>query len=142
MRMSRDSLVQIDDLFARLLINPNDRSALDQMSVILSRELGLQFHIGIENTDKDIYLMRVEPSKSTLQRIVEASMVRRDYNMVKVVWEKEKEWFITIQSQILTGKFFPVTNRELTALLLHELGHVIYTNSIVNSDNLVSIFYL
>ena len=135
MKMSSESLIKIDELFMRLLNDQNDRTSLDQIAMILSKELNLKFNIGIDNSPVktgDIYFMRVEPKKSTLQKIVEASVVKRDYNMVKTVWEKENEWFITIQSIALSGKVAQITNRELTALLLHELGHVIYTNSTPN----------
>lgn len=134
MRMTKEALSRIDELFRELLINPSSQSVLNELAVILGTQLNLKFHIGIDNTGKpnDIYLMRVEPKKSTLQKIVEASILKRDWNMVKTVWEKEDEWFITIQGSLLTGKLIPVTQRELTALLLHELGHVIYTNSVPN----------
>ena len=132
MKISSESLIKIDELFMRLLNDQNDRTSLDQIAMILSKELNLKFNIGIDNSPVktgDIYFMRVEPKKSTLQKIVEASVVKRDYNMVKTVWEKENEWFITIQGIALSGKVAQITNRELTALLLHELGHVIYTKS-------------
>lgn len=41
MKMSSESLIKIDELFMRLINDQNDRTSLDQIAMILSKELNL-----------------------------------------------------------------------------------------------------
>ena len=50
--------------------------------------------------------------------------------MIKKVWDSTENWTIEIDKRILTGNPISLTAEELTALVLHEIGHIVYSNAL------------
>lgn len=80
--------------------------------------------------DRNLFVMSVIPERSTVDKIVDAIVTGKgSYETIKSLWEKNKTWVIEIDEGLLNHK---LTDKELVALLLHEVGHVVNSNSVVN----------
>lgn len=84
--------------------------------------------------DSPIFVMAVYPDMTTIDKII-AELMKNDSKKDKTIenlWKQSKNWTIEIDERILRKDIVDFTDRELTALLLHEVGHVICSNSITN----------
>lgn len=92
-----------------------------------------------KNSKKPMFLMSVFPEVSTVDAIV-ANILAVDPETGKDVakiktyeaWRHNNKWTIEVDSRILANTQYHVTNRELTAITLHEVGHVLYSDTIVD----------
>lgn len=83
-----------------------------------------------ESKSRNLFVMSVLPETSTIEKIVDAVVSGKgSYETIKSLWEKNRRWVIEIDSGILNHR---MSDKELTALLLHEVGHVVTSNSIAN----------
>lgn len=83
----------------------------------------------IVNTD-EIFLMSVYPETSTIDKIVQSILTNKEDDVIKKLWETNKVWNIEIDDRLIKGDYIEVSEKELTAMLLHEIGHVVYSNSL------------
>lgn len=85
----------------------------------------------VDNKTKDVFfIMSIYPDISTIDKVVEAVVDEKPDELIKSVWNSADKWTVEIDSKILYGKVIDVNARELTALLLHEIGHIVYSESI------------
>lgn len=73
--------------------------------------------------------MRVYPSEEELKRIALKIVESKDKTSIK--FEKCKNVLIEIDPDLLWNKDINATPREITAVLLHEIGHKIYSNEYI-----------
>ena len=72
--------------------------------------------------------MSIFPERSTTDKIIESvARGNSDFKTIQSLWEKNSKWTIEIDERILKGTF---TTRELTAMVLHEVGHLIQSKTI------------
>ena len=72
--------------------------------------------------------MSVVPETSVLDKITLSIMNNSTtLHTITDIWNQCNNWTIEIDQNMLTSQF---SNRELTALLLHEIGHVMASNAI------------
>lgn len=78
-----------------------------------------------------LYIMAVYPNDASIRKIVNA-IIKNESNTVMKLWNETKEWTVEIDARILSNHYsgLDLSDRELTAIYLHELGHIISTNSI------------
>ena len=82
------------------------------------------------NTSDSVFVMSIFPERNTMEKIIENVVSgKSSYEAIRSLWEKNTVWTIEIDEFILE-KMEDVTERELTALLLHEIGHTVGSNSI------------
>lgn len=91
-----------------------------------------QFTVKIVNPkpSQAFFVMSISPDISTLQRMIEAIVMQNDDLSLKAVWDQCNEWTIEIDKRIFDEKVINLSKDEMVALLLHEIGHVVYSNSI------------
>lgn len=90
--------------------------------------------VGTRESDKisgPIFYMSVYPELSTTDKIISAVLSNKETDAIEKIWKANKKWTIEIDDRVIIGNN-SFSNSELTAMLLHELGHVVYTNSIPN----------
>lgn len=132
--LKKDKFNSIDDAFSVLKEDTKNKAACDIIQKSLESCFDGNFTINIidcEDISKPLFVMSVFPEMDTISKII-SSLSSNDNNkqeVIKKLWEQNKKWVIEIDSRILSSNV-NFTNRELTSLLLHEIGHVIYSNSI------------
>ena len=123
----------IEELFTDLQLNQNVNSALNSMKKILNKSFQgtcEDIYIGNKTNDKKIYGMCVYPTVESLREL-SLKIIKYDKEqskeITKFVIVDNIRYIIEIDPNLLYSKFINFTPAELTAVLLHELGHVIYS---------------
>lgn len=133
--LNKDKCGAIDTAFAVLKTDANNSAALSKIKETIEDSFkGYTFDIRVintsQNTKTEFFLMSVYPEISTIDKIVSAILSNKEDSVIKKLWESNKKWTIEIDDKLLTGTYINCTDKELTAMLIHELGHVIYSNSL------------
>lgn len=76
------------------------------------------------------FVMSIFPSQSTMDALVTAILKESSDQALKQIWDETDEWIIEIDYRLFTTTNLGITAKELTALLLHEIGHIVYSNSV------------
>lgn len=79
-----------------------------------------------------IFGMAVYPDTPVVDKIVDlvATGGENSANEISILWAKNKVWTIELDCRIFKDKYISLTPEELTALYLHELGHITSSNSV------------
>ena len=119
----------IEEGFGVLLENPNSKAGTDLIKKGAEHLYPYNFTIYVIHPSdaEELYVMSVFPNHSTIDKIVSAVSSNQSQAVVQKIWETNKDWTIEIDHRIL---HMGLSKRELTALLCHEIGHVIASNSI------------
>lgn len=131
--VKREELQEIENYFSSL--KNGDYVVKDDMSKKLSSIFDKNISINIvpANRSKQFFVMCVIPKEAVIDKIAESILNNNSsLDVMTSLWKKCKDWTVEIDGNILNEKF---NNRELTSLLMHEVGHIIHTNSVPNRIN-------
>jgi hypothetical protein len=104
----------------------------------VKKEFNIDASVRIVVTKKGFFGMSVSPSRQELERIaLEIVETNGGKNGGQVQFKQCTEVVIQMDSRIFTLRYKNTGNkiftaRELTAMLLHEIGHKIHSNDIIN----------
>ena len=140
----------IEELFTDLQLNQNVNSTLNSMKKILNKSFQgtcEDIYIGNKTNDKKIYGMCVYPTVESLRELslkIIKSDKEQSKEITKFVIGDNIRYIIEIDPNLLYSKFINFTPAELTAVLLHELGHVtadsdFYNDLTIKIEQIVSI---
>lgn len=130
--LDKEKFNAIDSAFAALKENRKDSGAIAKIRrnlKLVFQDKNIEVEV-IENTRKPMFIMSVFPEESAIQTIIEAIVNEKSDEMIKKAWKSTSKWTVEIDSRILTDNRINATSKELTALLLHEMGHIVYSDSI------------
>ena len=125
---------RIDDCFAQLKKNRRKPDVIHAIERNLKEVFNQEFNISIiesKRTDP-CFVMSIFPEMVTIDKIVESIVNEGSSNVIHELWSKNTSWIIEIDRRVLDDTISPISARECTALLLHEIGHTIHSNSIPN----------
>lgn len=130
---------KLEELFGYIL-ESKDFSKVDEISSILSECFDTNIKtVIIENNTKDsFFVMSIVPDEFVVDKI--ATLIMNGSNkddFVSELWKNCDNWTLEIDSNIFDDKIVNLTAEELTALVLHEIGHVVNTNAIPTKINKV-----
>lgn len=132
-RLKKEAFKSIDNAFLVLQEDKANESGKKIIKDSLNEIFDVEFDIEIipVNDNSPLFVMSVFPEKSVVSKIL-SSVTTNSGNIetIKKLWQQNKKWTLEIDERILNKNFINCSNRELTALLLHEIGHVVCTNSI------------
>lgn len=114
----------------------NPQKECDQIAKNLKDAYHYKFTVKVvkpKHPKDQTFIMSVYPEIDTLTAIMKNILASEgDPDAVKTktynAWRKNNIWHIEIDRRI----FNSVSNRELAALLLHEVGHVIYSDTVID----------
>lgn len=131
-KLDKSQFEKIDTAFVDILDKKNISHNITEIEKILSSAFDKTFHVNVIKPKRNapFYIMSIFPEESTLDKLVISILNEETDKELKSIWDENKVWTIEIDNRILTGSFVNANSKELTALLLHECGHVIYSNSI------------
>ncbi len=133
--LSLQDCEKIDQSFEALKKNPIDTSAMKIISNVISKATGKQVTLKIVDLSANLktqsFIMSISPDDSSVNKIVEAIVNNDTSNLISDAWEGCKIWTIQIDRRILTHNI-DFTPRELTALIMHEVQHMLYATSARN----------
>lgn len=122
----------IDECFAELKKNRRKPNVIHSIEKKLSEVFNQSFTITILETKRTdpCFVMSVFPEMATIDKIVESIVNEGSTSVVHELWNKNTSWIIEIDRRVLDDTIAPISARECTALLLHEVGHTLHSNSI------------
>jgi hypothetical protein len=132
MNINKDKLSDLENAFTRLKANNSDAAALRNIADALHSLTNKNFTVStVSPTDKNetCYVMTVYPDESTIDLIIDSIVNEQNDEIVKRIWNSTGNWIVEIDTRILQEKI-GLSEKELTALLMHEVGHVMYNDSI------------
>ena len=132
MKINNEKLLEIEKAFGSLKINESDMNAISTISNRLKELTGKSFNISITkpvHTRDACSVMTVYPDERTIDSIISSIVNLKNDGDIFSLWKKCNFWNIEIDSRVLYSTM-NFTEKELTALLMHEVGHTVYSNSV------------
>ena len=140
-KLSKDKFTAIDGAFLVLQENHSSTAALEVIKTSLEDCFDCEFDIQVvtpNDLNTPLFVMSVFPEISVIDKIIAVVMSNsNNEKAIQKLWETNKKWTIEIDARLLNGQNISCTNRELTAILLHEIGHVVYSTSITNRISII-----
>lgn len=130
--INKDKFSEIETAFTRLKANQTDSAALSRIGEALSSLVGKTIAVStVSPTSKnqECMVMCIYPDESILDKLVDAIISEEKDQIIGQIWNSSMKWNIEIDTQILMNDA-NLDEKELTALILHECGHIIHSNSI------------
>lgn len=131
--LQKNRFDQIDHCFAQLKESTKNIEAIFREIESILKDT---FHKNIQmvlipaKKGDPFFVMSIFPDESTLDLLVQAIVDGSGDQVIKKVWDETENWTIEIDRRLFNEDFIRLTSKELTALLLHEIGHMVYSNSI------------
>jgi len=130
--INADKITMIDDAFSSYLLDPNDEEFSKKVSSILSAFAKQKsFHVNIvkiEPREKEPFFgMRVFPDRVFAEGILKDLAEEEKPSIKKMCdrWKSILMWTIEIDERVFDRNSINFNPQELTAMLLHEIGHTI-----------------
>lgn len=130
MKLSPEDKKEFEAIFSELKNGMKKQDAIKKLEVTLKKIYKKDFTVKIIKTKERKYsfVMSVIPEQSALDKITSNLLNEKSKKeTITDLWEKCNKWTIEIDERVLDNSF---TDRELSALLLHEIGHVVCTDSV------------
>lgn len=132
MKNKRENLVFIEKCFGHIKAKDDVNGNITRIERALSREFDLKFNLSIvKNTTNQFFGMNIFPSVSTMDIMVESIIDKKSsVEEILEVWQKNDTWYIEIDDILLYDTNLNANPAEITAVLLHEIGHTVYDSTI------------
>ena len=133
--MHIESCKYIEECFRNIKYNRDKNRSLMTISNTIKRELEKEVSIEIiHNTSNIFFGMNIYPHPSELSSIA-GRLLTKDVTPSKLTeqWQDIEKWCIEIDDLLFEDINLDVQPDELTALLLHELGHVVLSDEVPKS---------
>ncbi len=133
---SQDFLL-IEKCFTEIKNKENVNSNLAKITTVIKRSFDLVVNISIiENDTNQFFGMNIYPSVNTIDRMINEILNKKSrIESIIELWKENSMWYVEIDSILLFDKNLNANPAEITAVLLHEIGHVVYSNSIPQRVN-------
>ena len=139
--LNRKNFDSIENAFFILKGDNQNKEAIQLIKESLEKSFDCEFDINIipsiDTMNKNLFVMSVYPEIPVIDKIISAVMSDKGTDAIKSLWEKNKKWTIEIDAKILDDRIIDCTKEELTAVLLHEVGHIVCSSSIPNRVSLI-----
>lgn len=134
MHKKSQELLLIEEAFSEIKSNRlgKHKEPLQKIQRVLSRKYNLKTDIVIiDNGNRDFFGMSIYPEVSAIDIMVDEIVEKRSKaDTVLELWKNINSWHIEIDSRLLHDPILNANPAEITAVLLHEIGHTVYSNSI------------
>ena len=125
MKNSKERCLVIEGIFEQLQATKNYVSSANELSKELSALTDKYITVTfVQNrSDSPLYLMCICPDDNTIDELVTSIIENR--STTKAVWKKQQAFLLEIDVRIFTLPELQFTPKEITALILHEIGHMV-----------------
>lgn len=129
----KPDLLSIEESFEEIKLKHDIDGNLKNIKKCLVRIFGQDFNLSIVENKNNFFGMSVYPTEETCEKLIDALVVSKSsLDEIEAIWKVNNEWDIEIDS-LLFNKFGVQANaKELTAILLHEIGHTVCERTIPN----------
>jgi hypothetical protein len=125
----------LDDIFSRYLMERNDREFCRDASQFLtgvSRNKIISVTITelSKSVKEPFFGMRIFPDESEIDSLCQCLLEDNMCSLNEVInqWKNISKWHLEIDSRVFDRTVISFNPEELTAMTLHEIGHVVYSD--------------
>ena len=132
-----EQLASIEKAFQNMIDNPDQESIITKSCSVIESVLRLacdkRFTVSVIDSPPtdELYGMSVRPSQAYTDQLVSMMLDEQKWQIVIFRWKDIKDWVIDIDKRMIK-KDVGMTATELTAILLHEIGHIVIDGAFVN----------
>lgn len=132
-------MVALETCFKDIKSKRDVNGSLAQITRILKRQFDINFKINIvDNRKNKFFGMSIYPDINDMQRLIYEIVNNQAHSkVIEQIWAESKDWHLEIDSLILYDGNLNANPSELVAVLLHEIGHIVYSNTIPQRVNKV-----
>jgi len=132
MHVKSEDFKYIEELFKNIKMKRNVDRSLEALSRVIKRNFDIELHISIvDNKTNEFFGMCIYPDKSTVDKLIENIVTEANkIDEILSLWHQTKIWYLEIDSILLYDRNINTNPAELTAVLLHEIGHIIGSNKV------------
>ena len=134
-KSKRESLLIVEECFRNIQQEKDVSKNLRLIESAIKREFGINLKISIIDNKKCFFGMCVYPSHDEINRLtsmlLDTNVRMKDVERVHVEFMTKGEHIVEIDSLLLYDHNLNATAGEVTAILLHEVGHIIASNGVV-----------
>lgn len=127
-----DDFILIEQCFGEIKAKNNIDANIKRIERTLKRIFDLSFNISIvDNTTNAFFGMNIFPSVSTMDVLIESIVDKKSTtDEILKIWQTNDVWYVEVDSILLWDLKLGANPAEITAILLHEIGHIVYDSSI------------
>lgn len=131
------NLQLLEEYMVALKADSSDTKALQGIERVIKRHFDITFDVHVvKNTTNEFFGMSIYPSKSSIEMFVEHIFNKKtNISTLEEMWAKTTDWVLEIDSMLLNDMTLNANPSEMVAVLLHEIGHVVYSNTVINRVN-------
>lgn len=135
MVMKKESLLIIEECFRNIQHEKSVEKNLRMIESAIKREFDVNIKISIINNKRQFFGMCVYPSPDEINKLttmlLETNVKMADVERVHIECVTKGEHIVEIDSILLYDHNLNASAGEVTAILLHEIGHILTSNNIV-----------
>lgn len=131
----KESIMFVEECFRNIQQGKNPSKNLKLIESAIKREYGISLQISIIENKKRFFGMCVYPCPEEINKLTEmllkTDVKMSDVEKVHIEFMTKGTQIVEIDSMLLFDHNLNATPGEITAVLLHEIGHIVASNSIV-----------
>lgn len=124
-------LKDIENSFTDIKRKDDVKGSIKSIKIALAKMKINVEEITIVPTDQGAFFgMSIFPPHEVIDKIVNCMIDKKPLSAYNEIWKSVDRWIIEIDEALIYDPQLNTNPAELTAALLHEIGHTIYSNSI------------
>lgn len=139
MKSKKESLLFVEQCFRNIQYEKEIPKNIKLIENSIKREFGISLDISIVENKNKFFGMCIYPSSGEIELLTKALMSAPDSKIKYSDIERIHRDFMTkatmvveIDSMLLYDSNLNATAGEITSIMLHEIGHIVASNSVVN----------
>jgi hypothetical protein len=130
-------MILLEECFRDIKMKHNIPASLERIQRIIKRNFDIDFTISIVDNDTNQFFgMSIYPSKNQIQMLIDNILNKKASSDVIVeLWQKNKSWVLEMDSILIWDSRLNTNPAEMVAVLLHEIGHIVYSNTVPQRIN-------
>lgn len=134
MANKKEDVIYIEKCIAGIKAGDDIKGNISRLQRGLERltDTDYEFEVIITKNDNNTFFgANIYPTQDTVDSVVRAILHdKKDGDQVSAIWAENKKWTVELDSILLNDMRLNANPGEITAVLLHEIGHTVYSNSI------------
>jgi hypothetical protein len=132
LKKKSQDLIALEEYFSDIKSKTNVKGHLTSIERILKRQFDLNFSIEIiENKTNDFFGMSIYPTRNIVDTMIDHIVNKKSKaEVLEEIWAQNKDWHLEIDSILLNDTTLNTNPAEMVAILLHEIGHIVFSNTV------------
>ena len=133
--MKKESLLFVEECFRNIQHEKSVDKNIKLIESAIKREFDITLDISIMDNKKQFFGMCVYPSQEEInmltRMLLETNVKMAEVEKLHIEYMTKGKQVVEIDSMLLYDHNLQATAGEVTAILLHEIGHIIASNSVI-----------